>query len=70
MSKKCIACNKQATSGNMVSHAKNRTKTKIRPNLQWVKIILKNGQVSREWVCTNCLKSGKVRKAMHFKKSK
>ena len=68
MARKCVVCNKQVVSGNTVSHAKNRHRTKIRPNLQNVKIVLKNGQVSCEWVCTKCLKSGKVKKAVKRKK--
>jgi len=63
MARKCVACGKQAVSGNNVSHAKNRTKTKFKPNLQKVKIIVK-GKVSQEWVCTRCLRSGKVKKAI------
>jgi large subunit ribosomal protein L28 len=63
MARKCVACGKQISSGNNVSHAKNRTRKKIKPNLQRVKIILK-GRVTRELVCTRCLRSGKVKKAI------
>jgi large subunit ribosomal protein L28 len=63
MAKKCVVCDKQVISGNLVSHAKNKTRTKIRPNLQLVKIVNKKGSVSREWVCTRCLKSNKITKA-------
>jgi large subunit ribosomal protein L28 len=63
MARKCVICEKQIGTGNNVSHAKNRTRKKIRPNLQCVKIVIK-GRVVREWVCTRCLRSGKVKKAV------
>ncbi|MBN2754513.1 MAG: 50S ribosomal protein L28 [Candidatus Goldbacteria bacterium] len=62
MAKKCVVCDKQVVTGNNVSHANNRTRTTNKPNLQNVKIVLK-GKVTREWVCTRCLRSGKVKKA-------
>lgn len=62
MAKKCVVCAKQVVTGNNVSHANNRTRTTNKPNLQNVKIVLK-GKVTREWVCTRCLRSGKVKKA-------
>ncbi len=63
MARKCVVCEKQVATGNNVSHAKNRTKTKFKPNLQKVKIKL-NGKTAREWVCTRCLRSGKVTKTL------
>jgi large subunit ribosomal protein L28 len=70
MARKCVICEKQVSSGNSVSHAKNRTRKKIRPNLQFVKMVIK-GKVTREWVCTRCLRSGKIKKAVKstFKKA-
>lgn len=62
MAKKCVICEKQVTSGNNVSHANNRTRKKIYPNLQRVKI-LSGGKKMRVYVCTRCLKAGKVKKA-------
>ena len=62
MAKQCAICNKQAVSGNNVSHAKNKTKKKFIPNLQKVNIIL-NGKKTKTWVCTRCLRSGKAKKA-------
>ncbi|MGH7590635.1 MAG: 50S ribosomal protein L28, partial [Gemmatimonadales bacterium] len=49
--------------GNNVSHAKNRTKRRWYPNLQTVRVALE-GQVRRVQVCTQCLKSNKVKKAV------
>ena len=39
------------------------TKRRFNPNLQKVRILL-NGHPSREYVCTKCLKAGKVVKAI------
>jgi large subunit ribosomal protein L28 len=62
MAKKCSVCDKAPKSANNVSHAKNRTKTRNKPNLKNVRII-KDGTISRVWVCTRCLRSNKVKKA-------
>ena len=59
MARKCAICDKQAVSANNVSHAKNRTKTRNKPNLQTVKIMLK-GEKKRVLVCTRCMRSGKA----------
>jgi large subunit ribosomal protein L28 len=37
------------------------TKRRFNPNLQKVRILV-NGAPSREYVCTRCLKAGKVQK--------
>jgi large subunit ribosomal protein L28 len=59
----CIACGKQKTVGNNVSHANNRTKRQIMPNLQRTRITTDNG-VKRAYVCTRCLRSGNVKKVV------
>ncbi|HEV2291429.1 MAG TPA: 50S ribosomal protein L28, partial [Gemmatimonadales bacterium] len=51
------------TTGNNVSHAKNRTKRRWYPNLQTVRVAQGAG-VRRVQVCTQCLKSNKVKKAV------
>ncbi|OIO74278.1 MAG: 50S ribosomal protein L28 [Elusimicrobia bacterium CG1_02_37_114] len=61
MSFRCVVCGKGPKSGNAVSHSRRATRRVFRPNLQKIRIIL-NGNVSREYVCTNCIKSGKVKK--------
>jgi len=40
-----------------------KTKRWFKPNLQHLKIIDSKGTVRRAWVCTKCLRSGKVTKA-------
>jgi len=59
----CAVCGKQRTIGNNVSHANNKTKRRIMPNLQRMRVITDNG-VRRLYVCTRCLRSGKVKKAV------
>lgn len=63
MARICVICNKKPTKGTLVSHAKNRTKKWVKPNLQKIKIILNNKR-QKAWVCTTCIKSGKIKKAI------
>ncbi len=50
-------------SGNNVSHAHNLTKRTWNPNLQRVRALVE-GRVRNIDVCTRCLRSGKVTKAV------
>jgi large subunit ribosomal protein L28 len=63
MPMQCYVCEKKPLFGNTISHAHNVHSRKFYPNLQSVKI-LENGTVKRVKVCTRCLRSGKVRKAL------
>ena len=63
MSKICEICGKKPIFGNNVSHANNTTRRRWNPNLQKVKVNL-NGTIKRIRVCTNCIKSGKIVKAI------
>ena len=59
----CSVCGKKRASGNNVSHANNRTKRVFRPNLQRVRVQTEQG-TKKLHVCTRCLRSGKVVKAV------
>jgi len=59
----CDICGKKRQVGNNVSHANNRTKRVFRPNLQPVRALI-NGAARRLRVCTRCLRSGLVKKAV------
>lgn len=59
----CEICNKRRQSGNNVSHANNKTKRVFNPNLQTIKALI-NGAAKRIRVCTRCLRSGFVKKAV------
>jgi large subunit ribosomal protein L28 len=63
MARVCYLCGKGPATGNNVSHAHNKTRRRWLPNLQPVKIIDDAGDRRRVKVCTNCIKSGRVRKA-------
>jgi large subunit ribosomal protein L28 len=56
-------CGKHHSSGNNVSHANNRTRRVFRPNLQTVRALI-NGAARRIRVCTSCIRSGKIKKAV------
>ena len=56
-------CGKKPIVGNNVSHSHHKTRRRWLPNLQRVRAMM-NGTKKRIKVCTNCLKSGKVLKAI------
>lgn len=60
---RCEICGKGKVVGQNVSHANNRTKREIFPNLQRVKVLLE-GRPRRAYVCTRCLRTGLVKKAV------
>ncbi len=63
MPRQCYICEKAPVFGRNISHAHNVTSRKFNPNLQSVRI-LEKGSVKRVRVCTRCLRSGKVQKAV------
>jgi len=63
MSKVCISCGKKPGFGNHRSHSMVATKRRFNPNLQRVRVLVK-GAPARAYVCTRCLKAGKVQKAI------
>jgi len=63
MSRKCAVCGKGPMVGNTVSHAHNTSRRRWLPNLQKIRIELK-GKVQNNYVCTGCIRTGKVRKVV------
>ena len=63
MSKVCSVCGKKPTFGHNRSHSMVATKRRFDPNLQRVRVLV-DGVPRRAYVCTRCLKSGKVTKAV------
>jgi large subunit ribosomal protein L28 len=59
----CSVCGKKRVIGNNVSHANNRTKRRVMPNLQRIRIVTGSG-IKKDYVCTRCLRSGAVKKAV------
>ena len=64
MGRECEICGKKTMFGHNVSHAHNLTNRIWRPNLQRVRIRTENGTTKRIRLCTRCLRSGKVQKAV------
>lgn len=63
MAKVCEVCKKGTMSGNIVSHSHHNTKRRWVPNVQRIRV-LENKTVVRKYVCTRCIRSGKVQKAI------
>ena len=61
MPKVCYSCGKGPAFGNNRSHSMVATRRRFNPNLQKIRIDI-GGTPSREYVCTRCLKAGKVAK--------
>ena len=63
MAKVCHSCGKGPAFGNSRSHSMVATKRRFDPNLQKVRI-MDGAAPRRVYVCTRCLKAGKVTKAL------
>ncbi len=66
MAQICSVCNKRPQVGNLVSHAKNRTKRWVYPNVHKMRFTLTGHPktVKRGAVCTKCVKAGKIQKVI------
>ena len=64
MSKKCEICGKGQVSGNNVSHSMRHTRRKWNANIQTVRVVDENGTVIRANVCTRCIRSNQVNRAI------
>ena len=63
MAKVCAICGKKSQIGSNVSHAHNITKRRFNPNVHKMKISI-DGTVKSAYVCTRCVRSGKVTKVV------
>ena len=63
MSQRCDICGKGRMSGHQVSHAHNLSHRVWKPNLQRVRALVE-GRVRNLDVCTRCLRSNRVTKAI------
>ena len=63
MANVCEVCGKHKISGCQVSHSNRHTKRTWKPNIQRVRAKV-GGETKRIKVCTSCLKSGKVDRAI------
>ncbi len=60
---KCDICGKGVTFGIKVSHSHRRSNRAWKPNVRKVRAVV-NGGVKSVNVCTRCLRSGKVQRAV------
>lgn len=63
MAQRCDTCGKGPVVGHKISHAHNVSKRRWLPNLVSIRAVVK-GRTQRVRVCTRCLRSGKVVKAV------
>jgi large subunit ribosomal protein L28 len=63
LAQRCHVCGKGPMFGQTVSHANNATKRVFNPNLQRVRARVE-GQIKNVNVCSRCLRSGKIEKAV------
>lgn len=60
---KCEICGKGVSFGIKVSHSHRRANRTWKPNIKKVRAVV-NGSVKSVNVCTRCLRSGKVQRAV------
>jgi large subunit ribosomal protein L28 len=60
---KCAICGKSIQIGNNVSHSNKKTKKIWRPNIKKIRV-LEDKRTTRKYVCTRCIRSGKITKAI------
>lgn len=63
MGKFCQVCEKGTLNGNNVSHSNRKSHRTWAPNVQKVRIVM-NGRTISANVCTRCLRSGNVTRAV------
>ncbi|MBJ7348438.1 MAG: 50S ribosomal protein L28 [Thermoleophilaceae bacterium] len=63
MAKICYTCGKGPAFGQSRSHSMVATKRRFNANLQKIRIVV-SGSPRREYVCTRCIKAGKIVKAL------
>lgn len=63
MARECVVCHKKTVTGFNVSHSHLKTKRRWLPNLQKVKALV-DGEIRKVYVCTKCLKAGKIKRAI------
>jgi large subunit ribosomal protein L28 len=61
MGKVCEICGRKGRTGNNVSHSNVKTRRVWKPNIQRMLVEI-DGERRRINVCTNCIKSGKVKR--------
>ncbi len=60
---KCEVCGKAVQFGHNVSHSNKKTQKIWHPNVKKIRVV-ENNRILRKNVCTRCIRSGKVQKAV------
>ena len=60
---KCAICEKSAHFGNNVRHSHRRSNKMWTSNIKSVRVKAEGGNSKKMYVCTSCLRSGKVERA-------
>ncbi len=63
MARLCEVCGKTVVRGHLVSHSNIKTNRSFSPNIQRLKVKV-DGTVKHLYVCTACIRSGKVQRAV------
>lgn len=63
MAKVCEICGKGRMSGHNVTHSDRKIKRFWKPNLRKIRV-LEDGVPKRKQVCTRCMRSGKIVRAI------
>ena len=63
VSRVCSICGRKPSFGNNRSYSMVATKRRFDPNLQRIRII-RDGVAVRTYVCTRCIKGGKIQRAL------
>jgi large subunit ribosomal protein L28 len=63
VAKFCEVCGKGTVSGNSITHSDRKIKRTWKPNVRKIAII-ESGVPKKKFVCTRCMRSGKVQRAI------
>ena len=63
---KCAICDKGAHFGNNVSHSHRRSNKMWKSNVKSVRVKTTAGGAKKMYVCTSCLRSGKVERVISY----
>ena len=64
---KCAICEKGAHFGNNVSHSHRKSPKMWKSNVKSVRVKTENGATKKMYVCTSCLRSGLVERALKLR---
>ena len=63
MANYCEVCGKGAISGNSITHTDKKRRRPWKPNVRKINVV-ENGISVRKTVCTRCMRSNKVQRAV------